>query len=230
MKRNPLNRHLRAVAMMEMCFALPFLFLVISLVFYFGRGLTRVQNAQIMDRYEAWRLAGGGPGPDGRTQYMNEAFFARKATSLEHTVTTYFPPDAGNDLIAATAGFSGDTQNLVTLALGQFPTGQTVQFTTTFDSSIRLWKNFERPVVHGHTVLDNDWKFATAWVKPKDQWVQAFRANDPWMLLPVRDQFFMDLDNSLTNLVTQGNGLAQFLQSLYTERPNYVGPTIELPQ
>ena len=43
--------------MMEMLLVLPFLLLILGMMFYMGRGMMRVQYAQVMSRHESWRVA-----------------------------------------------------------------------------------------------------------------------------------------------------------------------------
>ncbi len=47
----------RATAMIEMVLALPIVFITLSLLFFAGRGVVRVQYALVMDRYDAWLKA-----------------------------------------------------------------------------------------------------------------------------------------------------------------------------
>jgi len=47
----------RATAMIEMVLALPIIFVTLSLLFFVGRGVVRVQHALVMDRHDAWLKA-----------------------------------------------------------------------------------------------------------------------------------------------------------------------------
>ena len=82
------NKH-RGTAMAETILALPFLMLILLFLVYFGRNSVRVERTHMMDRYEAWREAGHGPGPRpddprGHPQ-MNDTWFNNNATTITHT-------------------------------------------------------------------------------------------------------------------------------------------------
>lgn len=219
-------------AMMETVLVLPFLVFILLLVMFFGRGVARVQHTQVMDRYEAWRLAAQSPGPsanqnEGNPQ-MNILFFGEAAKSIDFNSSNYFPTDAPVSLQSAGQQFSTDTGALVDLAYQNFARGVRVEFKTSHQTDTRLWQRFEVPITHSHTRLDHDWKFVNGWRVQNNQWEP--NGTGPWMLSPpVRDLFFQRFDNDMTAMVNQGNQLAAILQSVYSARPAYVGPNIVLP-
>ena len=120
-----LRRYMQAkgTAMSEMVLVVPFLLVVVAYVFYFGRGMVRVQRAQVMDRYEVWRQVSRTPGgpkytePTGRDNgpQLNDTFFAGNAISVNDSGDTwqYFPDDAPLELVQQISAFSGDAAMLI---------------------------------------------------------------------------------------------------------------------
>ena len=88
----------RGTAMMETIFSLLLITLILSFLFFFGRGVVRVQKSQVMDRYEAWREVARSWGPGSNNHLggpqLNQTFFADNAASITQGGSHFFPHDA----------------------------------------------------------------------------------------------------------------------------------------
>ena len=234
-KSRPSQRR-RGAAMTEMVLVIPILLVVVAYVFYFGRGVVRVQHARGMARYEAWREAAQAPGPWGNnpdfdqrddSPLLNQTFYANNAQRVAETGGRWFPMDAPDELIDRAAQFSGDTSDLVDEAIDAFPRGRTVRVHVDHEETIPLWQPFAGTIRHRHTRLGNDWKHANGWAKDElGEWVHS--GGGPWITPQVRDAFLEDLDGGLESLANQDNELARMVRNIYLARPGYGGPTIDI--
>ncbi len=232
-----LRRYMQAkgTAMSEMVLVVPFLLVVVAYVFYFGRGMVRVQRAQVMDRYEVWRQVSrtpGGPkytepaGQDNGPQ-LNDTFFAGNAISVDDSGETwqYFPDDAPLELVQQISAFSGDAARLAEEAHDAFPKGRSVGFSTGHEEKVPLWKIFDGKIRHRHTRLDNEWKFANNWNGSGPGAEQS--GGGPWMMPEIRDVFIDDFDGIMENLENGGNYMAERIRWIYLRKPSYRGPEIK---
>jgi hypothetical protein len=226
----PPARAAHGTAMMEMCLVLPLLFLIISFLFYFGRGLMRVQFAQVADRYVAWEQESGRVpvvvGASGPA--LNDAFNDGAAASVAPTLDAdsgAFPADATNTLTNDGSNFSNDAHDLIAQSITDFPKGVSASLQTTYTSSIRLWQALEKPILHGHIREGNDWKFVNQFPAGAPVNTPQLGSNlGPWMLQPATEKFFQDLDTQLKAL--GGNPVASYLVNVYSGQPGYRGPTV----
>ena len=217
--------------MTEMILVLPFLMLILAMVFYFGRGVVRIQRTQSMGRYEVWRSTARAPGPrysepgGPHGPLLNDTFFAGNAKSIGRSHWhDWFPDDAAHELEDEAQNFSSDTGELVEESHEAFPNGRTLRLSTKHDESVPLWKQFNRSIQHRHTRLDHEWKFANNWSGSGPNARQS--GGGTWMLPEVRDVFMMDLDEPLEQLQNGGNYLAGNIRGIYTRRPHYRGPDV----
>ena len=234
-------------AMGEMVLVLPLLLVIVALLVFFGRGVVRVQHAQVMDRYEAWRQAAASPGPAAQAPddnpQLNQLFFGDNAASIEYAGNDYFPGLAVDRLIdaAITRNVPDHYQlpELVEAATAGNAPGRTVTFTTTHSNSVPLWERFNRPTRHRHTRIGNDWAHVNGWTAPpgsaqdnpvSGQWLGGsadWRRAGPYgpnVLPPIRDVFFPEFDADLANV---GNPLAEAIRSMYLSQNGYSGPNVE---
>jgi hypothetical protein len=223
--RNPRRR---GTAMMEMVLALPLILLILALLLFFGKGIMRVQHSQVADRYEAWRLAEEAPGPTADGMQIGQTFL-KGAETITSDTNGFFPPDAGDNLILAGGRISTDTQSLTAQALTDFPNGRQARFNTTYANTVPALQRFQGAITHQHTRIGNDWKFVNGWREFNSEWIQKANGDDPWMLQPVDEYFYTDLDARLTPLIEMPNALASGAAALYTAKPGYKGPTVTFP-
>jgi hypothetical protein len=224
------HRTSRGAAMSEMVLAMPFLILILSFIIYFGRGVTRVQHAEVMDRYEAWREAAkGGPGPhvddDHGHTLLNQAFFADNAQSIGHSGSDYFPDDAPQELSDQAHQASDPAGDLADTDIQRFPKGRTVAFSVRHDETVRVWQPFQGAIHHHHTRLDGDWRFADYWHKNDDGTWDPRRPGVS-VLPALRDVFYKNFDDGLVDLAQEDNSIAKLIRQLYLDEPDYRGPTV----
>lgn len=218
-------------AMVETVLVMPLLVLILAFVIYFGRGVVRVQHAQVMDRYEAWRQANGhpsGPHPDtpqGHT-LMNQAFYDDNAEELRYGSSNFFPRDAQDDLIDAAEAFRLETGDLADEAFGRFPNGRSVWFEVQHREPVRAWRQFNGPIRHRHTRLDHTWRHANYWGNESEE---DLRNGGTAMYASLRDVFYDDLDQELQDLANGGNDMARMVRHLYLYYEGYRGPTVYRP-
>ena len=220
--------------MTEMILVIPFLMLILAFVFYFGRGMVRVQRAQLMDRYEVWRDVANAPGPKWTDPeslpngpLLNDTFFAGNAESVEKIGSNFFPDDAPDELIDEAQNFSNGTSELVEESHDAFPRGRSVNLTTDHEETIPLWKQFDGPIRHRHTRLENDWRHVNGWTGDGPD--AEYAGGGPWMLPEVRDVFLESLDGPLENMIDgTDNPLARAIRNTSLNKPGYGGPEIDI--
>lgn len=191
--------------MPETVLVLPLLLVILGMVLYFGRGMLRLQRAQVMDRAEAWRLPhhpteaslddalrppNRSPGPrvipphaDGLNAKLNQAFLGNKADAVEGDVTAIRFDQAINVTLEAANGHSTDARVLAETYFSSFPSGQRPRFKITYTAETLLWQQFESPMAHGSLRLGHDWNYANGWRALRITWGDAlsrFRTMEPY--------------------------------------------------
>jgi len=215
----------------EMILILPLLFVVLSMLIFFGRGVVRLQRAQVMDRYEAWHQVSGAPGPGASgaasNPQMNRLFFGDNAESIEYNASNTFPDDAASALIGAAYDVSADTGDLAQHHFNQSEAGRSVAFTTAHTSRNQFWEQFDGPIRHRHTRIGHNWAHINGWAATdQNEWSRA-GPYGPSMMGPTRDVFLKSLDDELAELAGDDNPLANAIRRLYLAQPGYVGPAVE---
>ena len=224
----------------EMVLVLPLLFVILALLFYFGRGIVRVQHAQVMDRYEAWRQAAGAPGPAAGggvgSDQLNQLFFGANADSIDYDASGWFPPQAADGLVDAAVERQAPLEyrfpELVQAAVARADNGRTVAFATRHSNSVPLLGQFGGPIRHGHTRIGHDWAHVNGWSVTTQsaggllgvrQWNRA-GPYGPNIQAPVRDVHYPTFD---ADLAAVGNPLAQAIRGIYLSQPGYGGPNVD---
>lgn len=235
----------RGAVMMEFIFVLPLLLVVLMLLFYFGRGFARVQHAQAMTHYEAWRQASPVrdvlddssvlPAPDGNgNEVMNQAFLGGNAATVGFGVSGEFPDDAMRGLATVAAPYDNDAADLVHWMAdrdaGYRPTAK-----VTHEETRRLWSWFNGPMRMRQVLFGGDWAFVRGWrvdqrQPPDRQWsYDPYRHGSPSVMTAVRDRYLSFLDQRLESVpmvANQRNPLAAQVRSLYLGEPAYRGPQV----
>lgn len=218
----------RGTAMFEMLLALPFILIVLAMIWHFGRNSVRVQRNQGMTRYQAWREAGHGPSPsvdhvNGNPQ-MNDTFFGNSADTINHSGNSYFYDDASDQWTEYARQISDQTGQLAAEMVEGLASGRTATFATRHDTSNRFLSKFNGAVRDSHTVIDHDWKFVNGANWRADSYNQTGpRASN---LGPIRDAFYDDFDQGLEGLADADNPFARTVRGLYLNDPGYRGPEV----
>ena len=229
--------------MTEMVLVLPLILLVLMLLFYFGRGMVRAQRARVIDRYEAWRMAGEVPSAPqsdrGRDHsLLNQTFFGDRARSIVIATDQPSSSEAAAELTNSAYASSNATGDLAGLVLGTLPGDRRVQVRVTHDPGTRLDNQLNRTLRHEHSRIGNDWRLANGWrplpPDPKDtRWAQ-WPNHGSWFpagssvgtLSLIRDVFLLEMDDALSEV---DNHLARTMQDLIAQtEPSYVGPAVPL--
>lgn len=216
--------------MTETVLALPFLLLILMLIFFFGQSLQRYQQQSVLDRYDAWRNVAQAPGPSsGGPDHplLNQTFFNDTAATLEGGITRHDLTRVQNLLLQAAAPFGDDALEYTRAILDRFPAAIRAHYQTTFDSSVPLWQRMAGETHHSHIRPGNEWKFANGQHDANLQWLPR----GPYVTpnAAIRDVFLENLDSRLEPYSQQGNGLAQGLRNYYLHAPAYRGPTLDMP-
>lgn len=227
MIRQHTNR--RGTAMAETVLALPFLMLILLFILYFGRSSVRVERTHIMDRYDAWRQAGHGPGPHpddtrGHPQ-MNDTWFNENATAIGHTSHGSFPDEAPLLWLDRSGQRTDDAGLLATEMWEQMARGRTARFTTRQDTSNIFLERFNGDIHASHTVQDHDWKFVNGFRHRAGPW--DARGPHAHNLSPLRDLFYEAFDSTLEGMSDTQNPLASTIRGLYLDIPGYAGPKVQ---
>lgn len=226
-------RHARCAgtAMTETVLVAPLVLVILALLFFLGRSMTRLQRTSMVDRYEAWRQVDDAPGPrairdDPTNAQLNATFFGGKASRLEVNTEEGFPAAPQAWLIDAAQRSSADTGDYVRRMLDVLPSGQRVIVEAEHEAATPVDRYLAGPIRHGHLRLDGPWLFASGLNRngPGGSWQPG-----PPLITPspiIRDQFLRSLDDAASRLESQGNTLASLLRSLYLEPPRYAGPQL----
>ena len=258
MKQRPVTTRAcrRGTVMMEMVLVAPFLLLVFVLLIFMGRVSARVQDAQVMARYETWRI-------DVPTDSAEEGFIQSEQTlnelfgngddavgiiqTNEGIETRTFPGEALEDFVDNAMGGSEDVGDLAEALIyppsgGVFrvPHSRSLAFEVTHDPLVSLSFELSEPITRNRSRIDNAWALTESLTAMADEWEGATY----WDMYPraVRDVFYEELDTRLDAIDGEGpveyaehggtyqtpnaQVLAGFIRSLYLTRPTYRGPIV----
>tara|TARA_Y100001933_G_scaffold264567_2_gene330925 strand:+ start:12358 stop:13308 length:951 start_codon:yes stop_codon:yes gene_type:complete len=229
--------NVRATAMIEMVLALPIIFITLSLLFFAGRGVVRVQHALVMDRHDAWlkaaHLSTDTPtnihvmlrsyrhsdatlrvGPSQGNEQLDEAFMGSRS-EIENLERSYVDGiDLAYDSFVDSSRLTGD-------ALRTFQTmtdiSHTVQTSlrTEFDvDSTPLWRDMAGDIQHGHRRDDTTWSFTRGYTQ--------FRVErGDFILMESADQPYGNTPRLLHVADTIGNEYYIRTADLVTLEPGY---------
>lgn len=217
-------------AMAETILVLPLIVAVLSLIIFFGWAMRRLQQASVIDRYEAWREVVHAPGPaptsNGMSQ-LNQTFFADHAQRIAMASQIAYPSGARQPLINDAYHINPTVGRLADRAINDWPEAREVVSEVTENSHVPFWQQFAGPLRHHHVRLDNEWKYVNR--------LQLSPADDKWQPVPrpnltlapnVRQLFFPTLDEQLRTLAQQGNPIARSMRDAYALEPPYQGPSL----
>lgn len=178
----------RATAMIEMVLALPIIFITLSLLFFAGRGVVRVQHALVMDRHDAWlksaHLVTDTPtdihvmlrsyrrsnadlqvGPSQVNEQLDEAFMGGRS-EIENLGSSYV--DGTN--LAYNSFIDGSGMSSQALQTYENMTNINHSVQTSLKSefeadSTPLWRELAGDIRHGHRRDDTTWSFTRGYTQ-----------------------------------------------------------------
>ena len=182
MRHCPAKIKIRATAMIEMVLALPIIFVTLSLLFFAGRGVVRVQHALVMDRHDAWNKAAHlvtdtptdihvllrsyrqsyatlPVGPAQTNDQLDEAFMGSRG-EVENLDSQYVDntPLAYNTFLDD-SGLSSEALQTYE-AMTQISHSVETSLRSEFDEdSVALWRHLAGDIQHGHRRDDLPWAF-----------------------------------------------------------------------
>lgn len=238
MRRQTPSHHTRGSALMELVLALPLFFLLLSLMFFFGRSLVRSQEAEVMSRYESERQAEHVPFPapaavEGESNgVMNNVFLGGDASSVAFRAGDGFPSDGADRLVElAGSGYAGEAGIYLDACFERFPAGSVARFTTRYDEANGFWQELSGPIHSAHARMANDWRFVNGLqVEALEDGSEAWQPTGPKVsnVPTLNEVFFRDFIDRLDVHADRGNELARVISRFYERQPCYVGPEVPL--
>ncbi len=210
MKRNCTVSTCRATAMIEMVLALPIIFITLSLLFFAGRGVVRVQHALVMDRHDAWikaaHLVTDTPdnihvmlrsyrqstatlpvGPSHANDQLDESFLGNRGW-VENLERSYVDnTDLAYETFINDAAMS-DSALRTFQAMTNIPHTQQSSFRIEFEEdTTQKWRELAGEIEHGHRRDDTTWNFTRGYSQFRvglEDFVLMESADQPWGSTP----------------------------------------------
>ena len=223
--------------MAEMVLVMPLLLVILSLLFFLGWGMLRMQRTTLVDRYEVWREAsdGTGPGADPATRedQLNDTFFMGEAGSIDLVTRTAFGDQDGRvELERAARRLSTDAGDLSREIVDPLVAGRGGVAQVQMPVVGNLWSRFDDTTAARHARLEHEWPYAHGLrldpARSTTGWMQGWRYHAPHThtrtALP--DLFWQPFDRRLEGYENTGNDIARILRSFYRTHPRYRGPDV----
>ncbi|MBL4701940.1 MAG: hypothetical protein JKX85_11850 [Phycisphaeraceae bacterium] len=188
MTRDRLRPVRHATAMIEMVLALPIIFVTLSLLFFAGRGVVRVQHALVMDRHDAWlkasHLVTSAPsdihimlrsyrhsdatlpvGPSQSNDQLGETFLAGHGEVQNLPQSYVRSTDLAYDTFLNDSGMSSQAlQTYETLSNVSHSVQTSLRLEFAQDST-PLWRKLAGDIQHGHRRDDLPWAFTQGYTQ-----------------------------------------------------------------
>jgi hypothetical protein len=191
----------KGTALIEFVMTIPLLALVVVATFFLGWAVVNRHAVAQASRYSSWHAVRGG----SSTADLDENFYANRTQTtsvgrdggqienLEAYVDRVGSYDA-NAGVVAEACILGDSR--------RWPRGRAAEVVTDFDSSVAAWERWADGSIRARHSRDGvEWRN---------------RQIDPNQALA--DHFLTGLDDALSNVPPDGQGLANIMRSLYMSR------------
>ena len=211
---------------------LPLIFVVVSLLFFFGLNMARLQRTSVVDRYAAVREVTRAPGPTS-TSDLNEHFFRDEADDLQIDTVRAFPETTGTLLADAAYARTDDAGEYAEALLSDLPHGRRAEVAARHDTNVPLWSEFADTIERRHTVLNGPWPYVNGVIdnnewfdEARNRWVSARGASRLYHSGTVRDQFYETFDEALEPFASTGNEVASDIRDWYLRQPVYRGPQV----
>lgn len=178
---------------------LPFMGMLLALIFFFGWALRNQQHVKVSDRYWSWRRVRAGGAASASE--LNGKFFGRTASGV--TLRTDRGPDETlGDYVDRVSEASRPAGVLADeTVLDTFPRGRGVDVSAEFPTDVGVWRWFTGAIHHRHVRDGVEWRRGQA------------RCENA-----VRDQFLGDLDERLDNVPAPGRNMGKTFRQLYLAR------------
>jgi len=201
------RRNRQGQSMIEMLMILPFLALILGLIFFFGWSMTHQQQVVSATRYGAWRGVDSGQWP-GEAQ-VNDAWFEQQAGPLD--VDYPVGPSQTVDEFVLVLGQADDrAAMLAEEAIGnRAPKNNRAEISAEFASNVGLYSRFQGPIVRDHSREGRPWRRGQMALEVSD-------AGAP-ISLPA-EYFFNDLDEILQSIPDPGTSVGTTFRDLYVSR------------
>jgi hypothetical protein len=227
--------------MLETVLILPLVFLLLLLLFYFGRGMVREQHAKVANRYEAWRTVSEAPGahpaapdlnddaPDSGPEW-NQVFFGGHAANVHMSHRRVALPLARGAAVSHATSRSVDAGQTLASYFANLPAAMQVDIGVEHPASGNILSRYDRSISHRHIRQHNDWMAANG--------VRLLERQQPPIAIwlgggsqarishLVSNQFYGSFDASMASLQTSSNRYAGMVRGLYRASPGYQGPIL----
>ncbi len=184
--------------MIEFIFILPFLAMILALIFFFGFAMMNQQEVKVSARHGAWRHIRGPSDLDG-LGINNNFFNGRAAMPIAVTITDTHPD--GMDRFVQQSGAYGQGGQLLAdyMVHHSFPLGVWYQVSATFPTTVGAWNKFQGSI-QGIAARDGvEWRYRQAYFNEA-----------------VMQNYLTDVDSMLTGIPAPGNGMGAMLRNLYS--------------
>lgn len=217
--------------MIEMVLSLPLFFIVLALIYFMGTRMMWVQRDEMMARYETWRAVHNGPSPsiirevDG--EELNEAFHHNRAANV--AVNANGRPanyETMDDLLTiAQQEQNEQVGEYLQDVLSRWPGNYHVGFTSDHDPENEYFSRFGSTITRRHVRMAQPWwQYWPGRVQYPDGGSPLNQGVSPETL--IRDYFFQEFDDTLSNSLNSDNDWVQAIRSFYLRWPGYAGPNV----
>lgn len=196
------TRGRRGSAAAELVMALPFLGLLLGLIFFFGWVAANKQRVEVADRYAAWQRVETNAWPSNDNINLLVCDNRASTITLDHWP---YGAHVADDLVTDTdnqQAQAGEFANrLIDENNGVFTPGRTADAKITFSTTNTLWQgimNASPAIEHHHSREGITWR--------RDE-------VNCWTTL--RDLYYPDFDSSLNKMPTPADHMAQMIRGLY---------------
>jgi hypothetical protein len=205
----------RGSVLIEFVMIIPFLATILGLTVIFGWGMVNQQHVKVADRFQTWRKVREGNRVGAKTLnerlfmgYLDEdAYRDNGQTGGTQTGETF---ETFSDLMDKAQEQSEDAGILAGALLGtenekgEAERGRETTVRGKFPSDIGIIKtveNYQGSINHSHMRDGREWRW------------RQLRCEDV-----LKDEFLSELDDTLEDVASPGDGLAEMAQALYLEK------------
>ncbi len=184
-------------AIFETVVSIPFLAMIISLIFFFGWANRNKQQVKIASRYSAWKSAKGGGWPSG---LRLEDLFLSGGGEIVHRRNSDGPEDTLHALAAKSGEDYSPAEEFVReTVVEKYPRGHGTELTVEFPPPQSYWRQFITGPMQSYHIRDGR------------QW----RRNEARCWKELSEVYFSELDQTLSNVSQPGTDMGKTFRDLY---------------